>query len=450
MRRKLEAIYTEREIPEPEKAARRFLADVREYAGLLLERGAGQYGFIHLTFQEYLAGVAIALLGQREIEPVVEALAAHVGDDNWREVTRLAIGYMGIVQQRDEAAGAALWELIRAAPGEPGQAAALAGEAVVDAWPGGVTHRCKEQVTQALAETMTADRAVGPTLRAAAGDALGRLGDPRFRADAWYLPGEPMLGFLEVPEGTFLMGSEKEQDPEAYDDELPQHPVKLSTYYTARYPVTVAQFRAFVEDSGYQPRDTDSLRGLDNHPVVYVTWHDARAYCAWLTEQRQGWEATPEPLGSLLGEGGWQVRLPTEAEWEKAARGTDGRVFPWGGEPDPNRANYSNTGIGSTSAVGCFPGGASPYGVLDLSGNVWEWTQSLWGKGSAEPDFKYPYDPKDGREDLQAGENIRRVLRGGAFDSSRRGARCAFRGYYYPSDMDWYYGFRVVVAPGFL
>jgi formylglycine-generating enzyme required for sulfatase activity len=440
VRRKLEEIYADREVPEPERAARRFLDDVRGYAGLLLERGAGQYGFIHLTFQEYLAAVAIALLGQQEIKPVVEALAAHVGDDNWREVTLLAIGYMGVVQQRDEAAGVALWELIQAAPGEPGHAAVLAGDAVLDAWPGGVTHRCKEQVTQALAETMTADRAVEPTLRAAAGDALGRLGDPRFRADAWHLPDEPLLGFLEVPEGTFLMGSRKEQDPEAYDNELPQHAVKLSTYYIARYPVTVAQFRAFVEDSGYQPRRTDSLRGLDNHPVVYVTWHDARAYCAWLTEQLRGWEATPEPLGSMVGEGGWQVRLPTEAEWEKAARGNDGQVFPWGDEPDPNRANYRDTGIGGTSAVGCFLGGASRFEVQDLSGNVYEWCHSLYKT--------YPYNSDDGREDPRA--DGRRVLRGGAFHGDRRRVRCAYRYYSLPVGLGNSLGFRLVVAPGFL
>ena len=92
-------------MPDPERAARQFLADVREHAGLLLERGAGEYGFIHLTFQEYLAAVAIAQKGQREIEPVVEALADHMGDDNWHEVILLTIGYLGIVQQRDEAAG---------------------------------------------------------------------------------------------------------------------------------------------------------------------------------------------------------------------------------------------------------------------------------------------------------------------------------------------------------
>ena len=445
MRRKLEEIYAAREIPHPEQAARRFLADVREYAGLLLERGAGQYGFIHLTFQEYLAAVAIALRGQREIKPVVEALAAHVDDDNWREVMLLSIGYMGIVQQRDEAAGMTLWELIQAAPGEPGQAVALAGEAVVDAWPGGVTHRCREQVVQALAETMTAGETVSPTLRAAAGDALGRLGDPRFRADAWYLPDEPLLGFVEVPEGTFLMGSEKAQDPDARDNELSQHPVELSAYYMARYPVTVAQFRAFVEDSGYQLKDSSSLRGTDNHPVVRVSWHEAQAYCAWLTEQLRAWETTPEPVASLLHTGGegtqpWQVRLPTEPEWEKAARGTDARLFPWGDEPHPNLANYHDTRIRTTSAVGCFPGGASPCEALDMSGNVLEWCHSL--------SKSYPYKAGDGREDSQADGH--RVLRGGAFSLIEGDVRCAFRDGGNP--YGWYLsvGFRVVVAPGFL
>jgi formylglycine-generating enzyme required for sulfatase activity len=450
MRRVLEKIYASRGIPESAGAAQQLLADAREYAGLLLERGPGEYGFIHLTFQEYLAAVAIALQGQREVKPVIEALAAHVGDDNWREVILLTIGYIGIVQQRDEAAGDVVWELIKRSPGEPGRAVALVGEAVLDAWPGGVTRPCKDKVVQALVRTMVADRHVKPALRAAAGRALAKLGDPRFREDAWYLPDELLLGFVEIPAGTFLMGTQKEDiltllerfqgSREWYEREIPQHPVELASYYIARYPVTAAQFRVFVQESRY------GVQGLweqysegENRPIVTVTWYDTQAYCTWLTEQLRAWKETPEPLARLLREGRWRVRLPTEAEWEKAARGEDGCIFSWGDEPDPNRANYDDTGIGTTSAVGCFPGGHSPYGVLDMSGNAWEWCHSLY-----KP---YPYDPKDGREDPESKD--KRVLRGGAFDYDHRSVRCAYRDWSYPSFRLPSLGFRVVVAPGF-
>jgi formylglycine-generating enzyme required for sulfatase activity len=294
--------------------------------------------------------------------------------------------------------------------------------------PGGRDHR--------------ADEVLEPKERAEAGDTLGRLGDPRFREDAWYLPDEPLLGFVEISEGSFVMGSE------AREREQPQHKLTLPTYYIARYPVTVAQFRAFVEDSGYEPRDSDSLRGVDNHPVRYVTWYDALAYCDWLTQKLREWEKTPEPLATLLREDGWVVTLPSEAEWEKATRGSeDNRRYPWGKETDPNRANYDDTGIGTTSAVGCFPGGGSPCGAEDLSGNVWEWTRSLWGTSWSEPDFGYPYDPADGRENLEAGDDVRRVLRGGSFDYTAVFVRCAARGRWNPYFRLRNFGFRVVVAP---
>jgi formylglycine-generating enzyme required for sulfatase activity len=247
--------------------------------------------------------------------------------------------------------------------------------------------------------------------------------------------GLPDIQWCEVPVGTFLMGS-SENDAEAYGDEKPQHELTLPTYYVSRYPVTVAQFRVFVEESGYEV-DARSLDDSDNYPVRYVSWHDANAYCQWLTQHLFDGKGVSELLRTLVQDGGYRVRLPSEAEWEKAARGTDGRRYPWGADPNSNRANYVDTGIGDTSAVGCFSGGVSPYGVEEMIGNVWEWTRSLRDN--------YPYDPADGREDANAGGP--RVLRGGAFDLSSRNVRCASRGGLSPDLRFGLSGVRVVVSP---
>jgi formylglycine-generating enzyme required for sulfatase activity len=257
-----------------------------------------------------------------------------------------------------------------------------------------------------------------------AGTHLARLGDPRFRADAWFLPDEPLLGFVEIPAGPFRMGSDPQKDKQADKDEQPQHMVELAQYWIARYPVTVAQFRAFCDDSGYEKHDKRALNGLENHPVVWVTWYDALAYCDWLTKKLCNWSDTPSSLREIL-EAGGRVTLPSEAEWEKAARGEDGCIYPWDADFDIEKANTGEGGVGTTSAVGCYPAGASPYGIQDMSGNVWEWTRSLYGKIYNQSD---PYNPFDlRREELKAGDDIRRVLRGGSWDFNGGDARCAYR-----------------------
>ena len=269
-----------------------------------------------------------------------------------------------------------------------------------------------------------------------------------------------MLGFVEVPAGPFKMGSDKARDKAASDEEVPQHDLNLPRYYMARWPVTVAQFTAFVLTSGYTPADRDCLKGPANHPVVWVTWRDAAAYCRWLgerlrelaQERRDSNHSSGEAESSFwqdLARGALGVGLPSEAEWEKAARGADGRIYPWGDEPDPDRANYGDTGLNNTSAVGCFPRGASPCGCEEMSGNVWEWTRSLWGEDFFKLKFGYPYDPTDGREDLGAPDKVLRVLRGGAFYAVAWFARCAFRAPNVPAYRSPSSGFRVVVSPFF-
>ena len=239
---------------------------------------------------------------------------------------------------------------------------------------------------------------------------------------------------VRVPAGWFLMGSDKSKDPMARDDERPQHWVWLGEYWIGKYPVTNAQYAAFVLATGYKaPLDwNDGIfpAGQEMHPARNVSWHDARFFCDWLSRTTGG-----------------QYRLPTEAEWEKAARGTDGRIWPWGDQPpDDARCNFNNK-AGHTTAVGDYPRGASPFGALDMAGNVWEWTSTLWRDDKYTQEFKYPYNAADGRERIDGLASAQRVVRGGAFYSNDFSVRCAARLRDFPSNVNWYLGFRVVLSP---
>jgi formylglycine-generating enzyme required for sulfatase activity len=248
----------------------------------------------------------------------------------------------------------------------------------------------------------------------------------------------PYFDWVAIPTGEFLLGSDRTQDREASDREQPQHRLRLPAYRIARTPVTVAQFRQFVETTGYRTtaeelgtaavwvgNQVQRIAGAywakplgpqsevaqkAQHPVTCVSWYDVLAFCTWAG-----------------------VRLPNESEWEFAARGTDGRRYPWGNERPTVQHGNLHTARNDTSSVGSYPAGASAFGLHEMAGNVWEWTSSLYRP--------YPYRTDDGREDL--GVVGDRVLRGGSFLSPPRQARCAYRLREAPEHCSNIVGFRV-------
>jgi len=197
------------------------------------------------------------------------------------------------------------------------------------------------------------------------------------------LEAEQGLGdMVYIPAGKFIMGSVA-----GYADEQPEHEVYLDAYYIDKYEVTNAQYRRFCRATGHRRTPYPASRNLggDNQPVVGVSWYDAWEYCRWAGK-----------------------RLPTEAEWEKAARGTDGRTYPWGNTWHSDYCNSGEAGLGKTTPVGSFPQGASPYGVMDMAGNVWEWCFDYYDPNFySQPEARHnPAGPPQGSF---------RVLRGGSW-----------------------------------
>lgn len=257
-----------------------------------------------------------------------------------------------------------------------------------------------------------------------------------FNASAWYLPDDELWGFIEIPAGQFTMGSDPRVDRLAYGNEqwsrsMRQGQVTLPTFYLSRFETTVAQFNAYLAATGSKS-EALNLNGAGNYPVVGVTWPEALTYARWLEGQLRSSDNTPTVLKQFLDAGG-HVTLPNEAEWEKAARGTDGRVFPWGSAPRTDMSNYNAT---SLLVVGALPCPLCSYGLSDMSGNAWEMTRS--------PLQDYPYNPNDDVDDLSA--DAIWVMRGGSYLDPVNNVRAAVRGGIDPGVRNPSIGFRVVIS----
>jgi formylglycine-generating enzyme required for sulfatase activity len=438
-----------REVLEPMPAYAAYIDDLLKLArarGGVLDFRGGTFRFLHLSFQEFLVGRYLAEQ-MRDIEKISQFLEKDkVLDSWWREPVLLLCGYLDInastaarnllqrlggLDDKAKERNQALGQNTQIASAELASAALLEfQQAIPD---------LADQLAKRLVELIEDNKPSEPKLRASAGDTLARLGDPR----PGVMPPLPMVEaaegagvrdaflFCEIPAGKFLMGSNKKDDPDAYDDEEPQFEYEIQqSYFISRYPVTNAQFELFVDDpEGYtneqwyteagkkwrreaeqdRPPRQGGAFDLPNHPVVNVTWYEAVAFTRWLTNSLR-----EEKSGLNVWENGkvrevaidfttQEARLPTEAEWEKAARGETGGRYPWGNVFDQEKVN-NNMIIGTTSAVGCFPTGQSSYGLLDLSGNVWEWCATEW---------KENY--RDYKENNDLDEDVPRVVRGGAF-----------------------------------
>lgn len=431
-----------------------FLDYVDQRAGMLVGYGGDEegdqpltYDFAHRSFQEYLAGRY--MVGQSQPQSIYRQRAAE--GDFWYQAAiygaedllynrqlppnLLSLAYRlcpEALPQSEAHWREVVWS---------GQMAALLDVESIraDAGDRDGGEAYLKRLLPRLADVLDKGR-LNPIERAAAGVVLGKLGDPR--EGVGVSDGLPDILWSEViPAGPFPMGNDK---PEArYKDEQPRFQCTLirQPYRISRYAITVAQYRCFIRAEGYQTakwwskagwawRKENAITGprtygepfeLDNHPQVGVSWYEAHAFCQWLAE------ATGLP-----------IRLPSEAEWERAARHTDARLYPWGQEAPNLRCNMSDTGIGSTCAVGLFPDGDAVCGAANMSGNVWEWCRTKW-RGNYERYEQQADDDPAGSE--------RRVVRGGSWFGDESSVRCAFRRWYDPDDRFSNSGFRVVCSP---
>ncbi len=427
-----EAIAVEWNEPNTAEAIRQaeqFLDAEELDSGIVVRRGT-DIAFWHLTFQEFLAARAIASRTDADQRELLFRPRDKIYRPEWREVMLL---FAGILHQsgrpKMDAFVSDVLELLGAKPSlaDQARAAGLFGAILRDLDP--VQYEIRDSRYGELLDRVLVifdarrARSVPVETRIEAAEALGKAGDPRLDPD------HPER-WVEIPEGTFLMGAQDEDprkpnyDAEAYFWESPVHEVRLDHFAISRFPVTVSEFQRFIEDNGYQrealwkaggfgqfqaPRDWLTQTQFPNRPVVGVSWFEAAAYVEWSG-----------------------CRLPSEAEWERAARGTTGRRYPWGNEPaDLSRLNCLESHLGRPTPVGIYPDGATPDGIFDLAGNAFEWCSDWFESYSvASPN---PEGPAKRRS---------HVFRGGASGLVATFARASFRTGLEPPEH--LIGFRVV------
>ncbi len=410
-------------------------------AGVLAEYAPDRYGFSHLGFQEYLAALHVG----REGGGLPGELAGHFGEEWWREVMLLLQGQPTYpvfgrfarhlagrpVEEHPELLRRCLDEAHR--PEAGAFAAALRGRKVPNRRKAALLRAFvgrQEPAVEAAAEGLVDSR--DADVRALACQLLGREPTPlpaaaaaeAVREEPWTEP-ETGIRFLWVPGGEYEMGGKA-----VTKASLPAHRVRVSPFWLAETPVTNGQYGSFLEATGHaEPEYWRDGRFSDaTQPVVGVSWADAEAFCAWLAD------LAGRPVG-----------LPSEAQWERAARGEDGRRYPWGdGEPDAARACFAGSSKGRPDPVGTHPAGRGPFGHLDLAGNVWEWCADVW---DAEA-----YRRRAGKEPelnpvVTQGDEARRALRGGSWDNAAAGLHAACRGGDHAGARWRYCGFRVSSSP---
>jgi formylglycine-generating enzyme required for sulfatase activity len=423
-----------------QKAAGRFLRDEMIDSGIIVERNE-RLEFWHLSFQEYLAAYEIGSMSDEEQLKVLFE-DSRLYKPEWKEVMLLLAGVLH--KQGKPRINHLINAIIEKGPKTATQdtlpelacEVGLLGGMVNDLSPYNFepSHERYKTIVRSVMGIFDKKifRSIPVQVRIEAADALGRVGDTRFnrKDDLW----------VRIPAGSFWMGAQKDDpkgrnyDSEAWDEESPVHEVELTEYYIGKYPVTVYQFRQFIEEGGYkderywqagkfgefeEPARWEDQIQHPTRPVVDVSWFEAKAYALWAG-----------------------CRLPTEAEWERAARGAGQkyRKYPWGNEePDKETMNFYDSSIGHPSPVGIFPESCSPEGVIDIAGNIWQWCEDIYNRNAyskhsrKNPIYAPIYD-----------SGSYRVIRGGSWFFEPRLVRCALRFYYSPGNRYSYLGFRLL------